>query len=146
MESIFEPFRNLFGAEKDKKSFSQKIVIAGSEDMAEVYTEITRIERKKSNAHVVWKVKNASKRHPLIPNLELIPIMSSPTLNIHFSSKICQLSMNSTGEIKLRIKIPEDYNENHLILVLKLKNKNNRLVGPTLMMFAKIITRKSSQG
>jgi hypothetical protein len=145
MKSILKPFQNIFHADKNKNNLNKKIVMTGSEDMAEIYTEITRIEGKKSHARVVWKVKNVYTKHPLIPNLQLIPIMSSPTLRIHNDPESCQLLMNSTVEIKLRIKIPESYNENHLILVLKLKQNNQKFVGPTLMMFAKIIKRRSSQ-
>ena len=52
--------------------------------------------------------------------------------------------MESTGELKLRVKIPEDYTANHLILLLKIK-QGKKFIGPTLMLFAKIIKRRSSQ-
>jgi len=46
--------------------------------------------------------------------------------------------MESTGELKLRVKIPEDYTANHLILLLKIK-QGKKFIGPTMMLFAKII-------
>jgi len=55
--------------EDNRGGHSTKIVIAGSEDLAEVYTEVTRTDRKKAHAHVVWKIKNTSARFPLIANL-----------------------------------------------------------------------------
>ena len=75
--------------------------------------------------------------------MQLIPILSSPTLRIFFDSDICRLSAREDGELKLRIKLPEDYPANHLILLLKLKHKE-RYVGPTMMLFIKIINRKAS--
>ena len=59
--------RNLM--EDSRRGHSTKIEIDGSEDLAEVYTEVTRTERKKAHAHVVWKIKNTSARFPLIANL-----------------------------------------------------------------------------
>jgi hypothetical protein len=70
--------------------------------------------------------------------------MSSPTLRIHFESEICELRPESTGDLKLRVKIPADYTANHLILLLKTKS-GKKFIGPTMMLFAKIIKRRSSQ-
>jgi hypothetical protein len=55
--------------EDNRPGNSTKMLIAGSEDLAEVYTEVTRTERKKAHCHVVWKIKNTSARFPLIANL-----------------------------------------------------------------------------
>lgn len=64
-------------------------------------------------------------------------------MRVNFQSDICQLEKQKTGEMKLRINIPEDYSANYLILLLKLKARRN-FVGPTLMLMAKIITKRSS--
>ena len=43
-----------------KQRVKNMIALAGGEEHAEVYTEVTKVDGKKVNAHVVWKLKNLS--------------------------------------------------------------------------------------
>ena len=63
---------------------STKIELAEAPEMAEVYTEITRIEGQKTNARVVWKLKNTHKRYSLRQNLQLTPVFAYPTMRVNF--------------------------------------------------------------
>lgn len=90
-------------------------------DYAEVYTEVTKSAGKKVHATLVWKLKNTSEDAEWAKDMQLIPVMSSPTLRIHFESNICQLAKSKVGELKLRVRIPSEYTASHLILMLKLK-------------------------
>lgn len=119
-----------------------KISLEKGSEYAEVYTEVTRQETHKVHANVTWKLKNTSKHASWSANLQLIPVMSSPTLRIHFESNICQLRQGSTGELKLKVRIPEEYTANHLIMLLKLRQGKKRFVGPSLLLFVKIIKRQ----
>ena len=66
-------------------------MLAEGAQFAEVYTEVTKTEMKKAYAHVVWKLKNNDSQHIWSEDLQLMPVMSSPTLRIHFDSNIDQL-------------------------------------------------------
>merc|ERR1719469_1149978 len=70
--------------------------------------------------------------------------MSNPTLRIEFSSKIAPLRPGSVEDLKLRVRIPEEYTANHLILMLKLKQEK-KFVGPTMLLFVKIINRPDAE-
>jgi len=74
--------------------------------------------------------------------MELVPVMSSPTLRIHFESNIAQLQPGCTQDLSLRVRIPEEYTANHLILLLKLR-QGKRFLGPTLILFVKIMKLNS---
>ena len=106
----------------DRRSLNV-VMAEGAAEFAEVYTEVTRTVGKKVHMKVHWKLKNASSRRVLQSGLQLTPVMSRPTLRIHFESDICQLAADESGELKLRLRIPEDYNSNHLIMLLRLKHK-----------------------
>lgn len=73
------------------KRVESKISLAQGPESAEVYTEVTKVDSKKVHAHVTWKLKNISIGADWAPDMQLIPVMSSPTLRIHFESNICQL-------------------------------------------------------
>ena len=94
--------------------------MANGLEAAEVYTEVTRVEGKRVHAHVTWKLKNTSENADWTDNMKLVPVISNPTLRIHFESNICPLRSGSTSDLKLRLRIPSEFTANHLILLLKL--------------------------
>jgi len=119
-------------------------MLSAGPDYAEVYTEVTRSESKKSHAHVSWKLKNFADLDSWSKSMNLMPVMSNPTLRIEFSSKIAPLRPGSVEDLKLRVRIPEEYTANHLILMLKLKQEK-KFVGPTMLLFVKIINRPDAE-
>jgi hypothetical protein len=79
------------------------------------------MDAKKVHAHVTWKLKNTSANADWSGNMQFIPVMSNPTLRIHYESNICELRQGTDGELKLRLRIPSEFTANHLILLLKLR-------------------------
>ena len=73
--------------------------------------------------------------------MRLIPVFSNPTLRVHYESNFCEIGPNETGDLKLKVRLPEDFNSNHLILVLKMKQGEN-FVGPNLLLFVKVIKQR----
>ena len=133
--------KNIMEARTRSQGFNSVKLTKGDE-YAEVYTEMTRMEGKRAHAHVTWKLSNSSK-FQWHGNMKLVPVMSSPTLRIHFESNIAELERDTYGDLKLRVRIPEDFKTNHLILMLKLK-QGKTCVGPNLLLFIKIIKRMAS--
>lgn len=131
--------KNIF---TDKKAQINEIQIANGPDYAEVYTEMTKIQGEKAHASLVWKLKNPSEEFDWAADMQLIPVMSSPTLKIAFDSKICQLPKTKTGQLTLRLSLPKDFTANHLILMLKLK-QGRKFTGPLLGIFVKIMPKQS---
>lgn len=119
-------------------------MLADGPDYAEVYTEVTKTELKKSHAHVTWKLKNFNDLNNWSKDMQLIPVMSSPTLRIHFESNISALRPGAVEDLMLRVRIPEEFTASHLILMLKLK-QNKRFVGPVMLLFIKIIKRQQTE-
>ena len=76
--------------------------------------------------------------------MHLIPVWSVPTLRIHYESKVCSLPPGQEGELVFKFTIPAEYTANHLMMLLKL-TEGRRCVGPNLLLFCKIITKKSPQ-
>ena len=73
--------------------------------------------------------------------MQLVPVLSYPTLRIKPESNICELIQDEVGQLNVRVRLPENYKANHLILMFKLKD-GKRHVGPNLLLCAKIINRK----
>ncbi len=95
--------------------------MANGRGAAEVYSEVNRVEGKRVHAHVTWKLKNTSESNTDWTNdMKLVPVISNPTLRIHFESNICPLRAGTTSDLKLRLRIPSEFTANHLILLLKL--------------------------
>lgn len=117
--------------------------MANKNDFTEIYTEVTRTVGHKKHAHVVWKLKNKSSRFKWASGMQLIPVLSNPTLRIKPESNICELVQDEIGELKVTVRLPENYTANHMILMLKHKHMD-RYVGPNLLLCMKIINRKVS--
>ena len=73
--------------------------------------------------------------------MQLVPVLSYPTLRIKPESNICELIQDEVGQLNVRVRLPENYKANHLILMFKLKD-GKRHVGPNLLLCTKIINRK----
>lgn len=130
----------VFSDKKTRADVKNMVSLANGHDHAEVYTEVTREEGKKAYCQVVWSLRNTSPRFNWTSGMQLIPVHSSPTLRIHYDSDICELEHGVSGDMKLRVRIPEEFTANHLILMCKLK-QGKRYVGPILILYAKIIKR-----
>ena len=107
-----------------------------------MYTEVTKKEGRKAHANVTWSLRNASTENSWSKKMQLVPVMSYPTLRIHFESSVAGLRPGGVEELKLKVRIPEEFNSNHLILFLKLK-QGRRFVGPSMLLFVKIIRSES---
>lgn len=131
------------GDNREKKFRTRnEIELASGSDYAEVYTEVTKKEGRKAHANVTWSLRNASTENSWTPKMQLVPVMSNPTLRIHFESSVAGLRPGGVEELKLKVRIPEEFNSNHLILFLKLK-QGRRFVGPSMLLFVKIIRSES---
>lgn len=71
--------------------------------------------------------------------MQLIPIMSSPKVRMHFDSNICQLQGTKSGILNVQIDIPAEFDQKHLIMLFKLKTNKKSFVGPNLLLYVKII-------
>mmetsp|Transcript_33756 Transcript_33756/g.41686 ORF Transcript_33756/g.41686 Transcript_33756/m.41686 type:complete len:99 (+) Transcript_33756:2140-2436(+) len=76
--------------------------------------------------------------------MQLVPVMSSPTLRVHFESNIADLRPGGVEDLNIKVRIPEEFSSNHLILFLKLK-QGRRFLGPSMLLFVKIIKSRSSE-
>lgn len=145
-KSIIGGIKEIFTENRDnnlrKKTRRNQISLADGQEYAEVYTEVTKTESKKAHAHVTWRLKNSDDQLSWSDELQLMPVMSSPTLRIHFESNIDSLRPGQVEDLQLRVRIPEEYTANHLILMLRLKCKK-RFVGPLMLLFVKIIKRQA---
>ena len=74
--------------------------------------------------------------------MRLIPVFSNPTLRVHYESNFCEIGTSETGDLKLKVRLPENFTANHLILVLKMKQGEN-FVGPNLLLFVKVIKQNN---
>ena len=92
-QSFFEDVKAVAKDIFTDKARSQlnSIEVANGADYTEVFTEVTKTQGKKAQATLVWKLKNSSEDVDWAQDMQLIPVMSSPTLRIHFESSICQL-------------------------------------------------------
>ena len=75
--------------------------------------------------------------------MRLIPVFSNPTLRVHYESNFCEIGSSETGDLKLKVRLPDDFTANHLILVLKMKQGEN-FVGPNLLLFVKVIKQSDN--
>lgn len=71
--------------------------------------------------------------------MQLIPIMSTPTIKAIFDSNICQLRGGKTGNLNLVISLPAEFDQNNLILMFKIRTNKKVFVGPTLVLYVKIV-------
>ena len=126
--------------EKNKKKIN-RVCLANKDDPVDIYTEVTRVEGTKAHINVVWNLKNKSSQNKWNPDMQLVPVLSYPTLRIKPESNICELIQDEVGQLNVRVRLPENYKANHLILMFKLKD-GKRHVGPNLLLCAKIINRK----
>lgn len=65
IKSFFEKANNAVSEIFDESGgnrVSNRIELAEGPEMAEVYTEITRTQGRKTHARVIWKLKNTNKR------------------------------------------------------------------------------------
>jgi len=113
------------------------IQLAG-EASREVYCEVVYNPAKKAEAKVIWKLKNSGKTH-WPEQLALIPLMSAPTVRMFFESKISPLEANSQSDMAVTIQIPEGCLEKHLIVLFRLKTNKRQFVGPTLLVFVRLV-------
>ena len=91
-----------------------------------------------SEISVNWKLKN-NKQAAWSNKMQLIPIMSSPTVKVNFDSDICQLQGMKSGTLNVKLDIPGEFAENHLIMMFKLRTNKKVFIGPTLCLYVKII-------
>ena len=113
------------------------VEMASSVEPREVYCEASKKQGSPLQVNVNWKLRN-TKQMAWPSQMQLIPIMSSPTVRCNFDSKICQLQGMKSGELKLNIDIPAEFDSSSLVMVLKLKANKKVFVGPTLILYVKI--------
>ena len=68
-----------------------------------------------------------------------MPVLSFPSVRVNLESCICQLEGQESGDLQVRIQFPNDFEENYLIMMFKFRTAMDVLVGPSLMVFVKII-------
>ena len=123
--------------ESMKPSEAPGVSMASVQDTREIYCEVNKKHGFAAEVNVNWKLKN-TKQSAWPSKLQLIPIMASPTVRCHFDSNICQLQGMKSGNLKLNIEIPPEFDSNSLVMVLKLKTNKKIFVGPTLVLYVKI--------
>ena len=124
--------------EQMKPAEAPGVAVASLEDPREIYCEVTKQPRKPTEINVNWKLRN-TKQTSWTNKMQLIPIMSSPTVRCNFDSDICQLQGMKSGNLNVTIKIPAEFDQNNLIMVFTLKTNKKIFVGPTLVLFVKIV-------
>jgi len=82
--------------EKNKKKIN-RVCLANKDDPVDIYTEVTRVEGTKAHINVVWNLKNKSSQNKWNPNMQLVPVLSYPTLRIKPESNICELIQDEVG-------------------------------------------------
>ena len=65
--------------------------------------------------------------------------MSSPTVKAVFDSDICQLQGMKSGNLNLKLELPADFDQHNMIMMFKLRTNKKIFVGPTLVLYVKII-------
>ena len=81
------------------------VSLAAGQD-AEVYCEVS-YKGQATNIELQWRLRN-DKNITWPANLELIPVISSPTIRMFFQSNICQLRPKSESTLKVNLQIPEN--------------------------------------
>jgi len=76
--------------------------MATLEDPREIYCEVTKQKGEPIDVSVNWKLKN-TKEVAWNNKMQLIPIMSSPTVKAIFDSDICQLQGMKSGNLNLSL-------------------------------------------
>lgn len=85
----------------------------------DVYCEVAYNDNQTS-FDVTWRVRNdASVEWPA--QLQLIPVVASPTIRTFFESKICSLRAESESGLRVRIELPEKLEHSYLVLLLKMR-------------------------
>ena len=74
--------------EQMKTAEAPGVAIASLEDPREIYCEVTKQHNKPTDITVNWKLRN-TKQTSWSAKMQLIPIMSSPTVRCIFDSEIC---------------------------------------------------------
>lgn len=114
------------------------VAMATMEDPRDVYCEITKQPNIPNEISVNWKLKN-TREIAWNNKMQLIPIMSSPTVKAIFDSDICQLQGMKSGNLNLKLQIPAVFDQNNLIMMFKLRTNKKVFVGPTLVLHVKIV-------
>lgn len=107
--------------------------------MNEIYCEVVRSPNTEVEVSLKWTLHNARINTPWPEGLQVIPVLSAPSVRMFFESDICQLEPNADSDLNVKLKIPQNSESHYYVLLLKIKTGQRYFTGPNMVAFIKLI-------